>query len=323
MSNIDYILYDGNCYDGFGAAMVAWFALSKTNHHVVPMPVNYGKPPPSLQPGNNVYILGFSYPAKVLLEMALPQAKVVVLDHHATAEKDLSLEAFMKHFSIDETMLRVDREATKDGFMHVQNITIKFDMAKSGAMLAWDFFRPDEKPPKLIQYLQDRDLWKFEMVNSRAVSAWLQTKPMEFASWQWIMEKMEYDRQFLEEIFVAGNACLRLKEQQVDQMADNFRMMAFDLSCDPPKIVLDPARWSSATLWIAIANASVFFSEVGERLLELHLDTPFAAYYFDRADGKRQWGLHSRKDFDCSAIAKAFGGGGHKQAAGFTQDSPW
>lgn len=67
------------------------------------------------------------------------------------------------------------------------------------------------------------------------------------------------------------------------------------------------------------ANATVFFSEVGERLLEMHPQAPFSAYYMDRNDGKRQWGLRSRPDFDCSVIAKAMGGGGHKCAAGFVE----
>lgn len=33
--------------------------------------------------------------------------------------------------------------------------------------------------------------------------------------------------------------------------------------------------------------------------------------------GKFQYSLRSRGDFDVSAIAKKFGGGGHKNAAGF------
>jgi uncharacterized protein len=31
----------------------------------------------------------------------------------------------------------------------------------------------------------------------------------------------------------------------------------------------------------------------------------------------QQWGLGSMGDFDVSEIAKAYGGGGHKNAAGF------
>jgi uncharacterized protein len=38
-----------------------------------------------------------------------------------------------------------------------------FDMTKSGAMLSWEFFHPGKEPPKFIRYIQDRDLWKWEL----------------------------------------------------------------------------------------------------------------------------------------------------------------
>jgi len=53
---------------------------------------------------------------------------------------------------------------------------------------------------------------------------------------------------------------------------------------------------------------------------ELAKDRPFGTYYIDRHDGKRQWSLRSRDGgVDVSEIAKAHGGGGHKQAAGFEE----
>ena len=59
-------------------------------------------------------------------------------------------------------------------------------------------------------------------------------------------------------------------------------------------------------------------SEVANRLLELCPEAPFAAYYFDRGDRQRQWGLRSRQgsDVDVSIIAKQYNGGGHRHAAG-------
>ena len=54
------------------------------------------------------------------------------------------------------------------------------------------------------------------------------------------------------------------------------------------------------------------------------LGAQVAAGYFRRGDGKWQFSLRSTAPFDCSEIAKRFGGGGHPQAAGFTVDRlPW
>jgi nanoRNase/pAp phosphatase (c-di-AMP/oligoRNAs hydrolase) len=58
-------------------------------------------------------------------------------------------------------------------------------------------------------------------------------------------------------------------------------------------------------------------SEAANRLAE---GEPFAAAYFDRADA-RVFSLRSRGDV--SAIAKAYGGGGHRNAAGFQGPIGW
>ena len=68
---------------------------------------------------------------------------------------------------------------------------------------------------------------------------------------------------------------------------------------------------------VPVVNAPIFGSEVGEELLKRFPDAPFAALYFDRGDGIRQWSLRSREDFDVSEIARQYQNGGHRQAAGF------
>ena len=65
-----------------------------------------------------------------------------------------------------------------------------------------------------------------------------------------------------------------------------------------------------------ISNAPYFAaSEVAGELAE---GIDFAACYFEVENGKFQYSLRSRGNFDVSAIARQFGGGGHKNAAGFT-----
>jgi hypothetical protein len=114
---------------------------------------------------------------------------------------------------------------------------------------------------------------------------------------------------------------LRLTNQMVDAMCRNHRWVwisrsrvhFFETFAQRPGVEEEGAHF------VPVANATVFFSEVGERLLEMYPEAPFSAYYQDRQDGKRQWGLRSRPGFDCSEVAAAFGGGGHKQAAGFVE----
>lgn len=168
-----------------------------------------------------------------------------------------------------------------------------FDMEKSGAVLSWGAFHSDDPTP-LMLYIQDRDLWRWKLPHSKEVSAALWSYPRDFETWARFMHDVS-------PLADDGIAILRFKDQLVEQMCSQ-------------------ATWREiGGNKVPVVNASVAFSEVGEALCIKNPDAPFAAYYFDRADGKRQWGARSRNGFDVSAVAKALGGGGHAAAAGWTE----
>jgi hypothetical protein len=199
-------------------------------------------------------------------------------------------------------------------------------MERSGAMMAWQHFHPRTVPPLFMRYIQDRDLWRWALPHSREFSAALGSYPYDFDVWADLLFKVD-------ELIEEGKACLRLKRQQVEIMARRERMLVFEMGgygIRPRINVLRQGQDAPNEPWehvVPVANATVFFSEVGERLCELHPEAPFAAYWFEAEDGAQQWGLRSRGGFDVSIIAKAFGGGGHPAAAGFripaARVSPW
>ncbi|SRR6266496_286273 len=288
------VLFHANCPDGAAAAWAAWKVLGEAKY----IPVNYGQPIPEIPDGSEVYVLDFSYPAADLIELHARMERLVVLDHHASAQADLAAI----HFTLPSL--------------------IYFDMARSGAVLAWEYFHPDEPVPEILEYVQDRDLWEWKLPKSREVSAALQMRGWTNETFDKIhLVPLEIDKLKQE-----GELILKFKNAQVEIMAKNHRfaylntakrMIRFTEKLEPggdgepmvgPEIHIMP-----------VANATVFFSEVGEKLLEMFPAFQCAAYYFDRKEGQRQWGLRSREGFDCSLICKAFGGGGHKAAAGFVE----
>ncbi len=262
------ILYHANCYDGFGAAWAAWKALGDGAKYY---PIAYGDSPPPLINADQgkLYLLDFTFPRQTLLSLA-KEFDIVVLDHHKTAQGDLADLPFAR-----------------------------FDVDKSGAVLAWEHFHPGTPIPELVRYLQDRDLWQFRLPRSREIAAWLRSYPMDFRIWDGLVWDVIDDARYWQAAS-EGEAILRFQCEMVDVMCRNAWVTKI------------------GDHWVPVTNATIFFSEVGERLCELNPGMPFAAYYLDRADGKRQWGLRSRGGFDVSAVAKAFGGGGHTAAAGFT-----
>jgi oligoribonuclease NrnB/cAMP/cGMP phosphodiesterase (DHH superfamily) len=149
-------IYHGNCADGFGAAWVVRKALGEIDFH----PGKYQEPPPDVT-GKDVVMVDFSYKRPVLLEMAEKANSILILDHHKTAAEDL-----------------LDLPA---------NVTAKFDMGRSGAMLTWEHFFPGEAPPPLLLHIEDRDLWRFALQNTRQIQANVFSFPYDFQVWDTLM----------------------------------------------------------------------------------------------------------------------------------------
>ena len=211
-----------------------------------------------------VYILDFSYDPETLVEIS-KDCMVVVLDHHKTAQEKLT-PLIGKH----------------------DNLHIEFDMERSGALMAWEYFH-DEPVPDLIRHISDRDLWQFKLTGTSQVHKALVSYPMDFNLW---------DSLDIEQLKLEGATCERMYSSLVNNIV--------------------ASSWVSkiAGKKCAVVNTSIAWSEVGEALLEKHQNVEFAAS-FTVFNGQVMWSLRSRDEFDVSEVAKQFGGGGHKNAAGF------
>lgn len=282
-----FVLYHAHCPDGFGAALAAWM---KHTQRATYLPVSYGHPPPDLPPYTKVYILDFSY-SRAVLEALADNREVVVLDHHKSAQADL------------EGLPGIEQDTP--------NLRVHFDMEESGATLAWKFFHggtfdaaAERRCPLFFKYLRDRDLWRWALPYSREVSLALWSYGQDFELWAHWAAVMETE---------VGITPLAREGKGIVRYAD--------------KLIAEQAHravWRFLDgYFVPVVNTTTLFSEVGDFLCQEHVTAPFAAYYFDRNDGKRQWGLRSRSGFDCSLVATQFGGGGHRGAAGFVTDLGW
>ncbi len=261
-----YVLYHSPCQDGFGAAYAAW---KKFGDKAKYYGVSYGKPLPDMPKAKEVYILDFSYSKEILEQLANNCEKVVVLDHHKTAQKDLEGLSFAI-----------------------------FDMNRSGASMAWDYFHPKKKRPWFINYIEDRDLWKHKLPFTHEIASSLMSYPLDFKTWDKFNEKI---------LLTEGKAIFRYKNILTEDLARNTRVVKF-LEFDN----------------IPVCNASgSLVSDLGEFLSNVYPDAKFYAIYYDTKEGKRKWSLRSSDDKeDVSIIAKRFNGGGHRNASGFIESIP-
>ncbi len=256
------VLYHNDA-DGFGAAYACW---ERFTDKALFIPVQYNQPVPDLpETIKYLFIVDFSYDRATVQTLADKYGwdKIVILDHHKTAEYELAGLPF----------------AT-------------FNQSKSGAVLAWEHMFPFIPVPLILQYVQDRDLWKFEMPNSKEVNAYIATLPNNFDAWA------HFD---LQTAIACGSAIISFQEKQVRRAIKNVRFEQI------------------AGFTVPVVNVSDNISEVGNELCNEFPEALFSASYCDRADGTRSYSLRSNGEFDVSAIAKQFGGGGHRNAAGFAK----
>lgn len=295
----DIIIYHDNCADGFGAAWACWMKWRDKPEYV---PASYGQIPPNVL-GKHVLIVDFSYKRDVLISMAKAAASIIILDHHKTSRDDLAdwaVDDVAGDFWADDAPLKhVSRNDEYIG----QPIAALFDMNRSGARMAWDFCH-DGEPPMLIQLIEDRDLWRFTMDDTKPFSLWLRSEPFTFDRFELLSQQL-HDGRDCHEIMTEARAMQRFFDAKVDEIASFAKRRG--LAEHNPIVVNCPP---------------MFASEVGHALLDKHLDAPFSAMWFE-ANGKRMWSLRSRDDRqDVSEVAAIFGGGGHRNAAGFAEQVP-
>lgn len=301
---MDYIiLYHANCMDGLGAAWAAKAALPKLETPPVKdsihlLPVNYGEPFPDL-PGYDkafIYILDVSYPAPVLKDVAArPDVTgVQVIDHHPTADASLK-----------------DVRRVSFGF-HAAGLSAIIDESQSAAVLAWKHFHKDQPLPDILNYIQDRDLWNFDLPDSKEINAAIYAMAFNdgqdsaLNSLNWIAMYWHRER----ESFINSGMGIRMHQ----------RILLHDIAATAG---LQVAFHSGKSSFYASVNSSVLRSEVGDLVLKQKPNADFVdVWYDDRQKGIRRHSLRSRKgsSVDVSAIAVRLGGGGHKHAAGYSEN---
>jgi hypothetical protein len=277
---LPYVVYHSPCLDGFGAAYAVWRALGDSARYV---PLNYTDAVPGLRKGADVYMVDLSFRRPVMLDLAT-RHDLWVLDHHETAEKELA---------------GISDEAP--------NIRVTFDMARSGAMIAWEHFHAGD-PPQLLRHVQDRDLWRHALPGTKAITLALTTHPQDFAAWHGIVEAGEAGCRALA---AEGEALLRQQAIHVAALVAEARAARFPVGAgSEARLVVAPA-----------VNAPYFLSsEVGHALLERFPDAPFAAVYRDAGSGRRDWSLRSADGRQhVGDVARGCGGGGHRNASGFAE----
>jgi len=242
----------------------------------------------------SIECIGVNYNIPFPFNKITPQEAVIIVDY--SLQKDGEFDAL---FRLTDNIIWIDHhKSALERFAYLEDKLVGLrSVEKAGCELAWDYFYPDRKTPRVVELLGDYDTWKFKYGDD---SKYLQlgirlhnTKP---SSENWLV--------WLGDSFNPDNM---VKDGKlVDTFRNNYNKslmagLGFYTEFEGHRGIACNQGSTSSQL----------FDSINENTYDLMLPFSF--------DGN-QWTVSiysKRPDIDCSEIAKKYGGGGHKGAAGF------
>lgn len=263
-------------------------------------------PPQGLLGGYTVYLLDFCYAGSELETLAGevgPTGRIVVLDHHASNERTVA-DFAVRHPDLVEAV---------------------FDAERSGAQIAWDYARdvlnfdlPPRSETRVIDYVGDRDLWRFALPKSREINAafWAKKSFATLDTARTTLEHAQHSANWQDELAMYGSGVLQREDGIIAQIV---------AAAKTAYVTVRDAQSGELTEYtVRVVNSPVLPSEIGARLVQAESDQGAhfgAIWHYDHGADETRVSLRARRpDVDLSKIAGAIvgviGGGGHPAAAG-------
>lgn len=269
ITKFDVVIYHSPCSDGFGGAYVAW--LHNRDSLFIGLDPRDGFPrnKMSFLDNKRVIVIDIAFSTDVMIEMFNRSDFLIVLDHHETNKNVLQKLSFTK-----------------------------FDMNKSGCVLAWEYFYPELKTPLFLEYICLRDLWKHKD-NEDALyftTEFYSSAKFEFEDYNRFLDNPS----LIEETISKGKERHETFMETVKQISETASDGIFETY---------PAK---------ILNVGYpYVSDVGDYLSTKNPEC--AILFWKKSNDEYIYSLrsHSESGPNVAEIAKKFGGGGHIHAAGF------
>ncbi len=199
----------------------------------------------------------------------------------------------------------IDHHITRKGIFKILKEYI-WDTKRAGCVLSWQYFHPSKKIPKLLEYIECLDLWTFKLKNTREITLFIESLPRDFKLWNKVAFEIE-NKNKLSAYFEKGKLITDIVVKIIRTLALNSENAIFENKKS------------------VVVNSPIFGSELGNYLIK-KTKRPIAIIW-SLKNGEIRVQLRSSKSVDVSKIAQKYGGGGHKQAAGFSlktgEKNPW
>jgi len=258
-----------------------------------------------VQADQTVYLLDYAGPPGFAIKIAERVAKCIILDHHKTAAEHLTGPA----------------AASLPANLHVV-----FDMNRSGAILALDYFKPKGVSPEnldFFKYIEDGDLWSWKIPGSKEFYSAFTTLGLNL--------DVRSNPQIFDQLLAISPS--KLIEQGTVELARQNKLIAsaikrahvVDLGGKKGKA----AGWGQALavfvdgelVRIRSQLGNVLAAESGTRGLRPMAAVVYKEPGMDAEKSIVKVSLRSiGEEEDTTLISQAYNGGGHKNASAFLLD---
>lgn len=303
----DVVFYHNNCMDGVASAYAVHCSVPDDKKNDVEYvawqygPVSEETFRESIKPsivGKKVLYVDYLIPTEWLYKVCEVARDVRVIDHHLTTAQDLR---DWPHLS------------------SVDNFRSIVDLGHSACVLSWDAFNKDEMP-WFFRYVEDYDLWRFLLSDSKAVNLALNTHVAGVQSARSAEQSKahsafglfgvwtNYDNARINDMKVGGNSMLMFQGTMVAQLSKRY-------------FVVNHVTQRNHTVYLV--HSAILRNEIADELLCNYSECDIVGIYSVHIERERivcSLRSCSNTHVDCAAIAKSLGGGGHRSAAAFRVD---
>ncbi len=332
------IIHDTDA-DGKAAAWVIakWFGVEAANNILfIPQRAGENTIPSALTEYDAVYLVDRTYPWDTLKELSTKVASVTVLDHHKSALENYASQDDVNSDNSDAL------EFTPE-FLHFEfnNIYVLIDTTHSACMLAHlyalEHSACESMPvtaPWFINYIEDRDLWKFELPDSKEINAAMWLLGVEQGNMDVWFKCLEEDNlsiafDYLDNIKQIGKTVIKTQMKTIEKIAKgptvSYGLIREALWYTP---LVPPELHGKQHITVSLVCCPFdLISDLGNYMLNC-TDPNFARseviicynYMLDKELPYYTYSIRSKIPMDW--FAKAKGGGGHPLACGFKSSLP-
>lgn len=286
------IIYHDPCSDGFGAAVAAYdhfrWAERYSDIELHAHKADDDNWELDTLIGNYVLIVDLCPKPEQLVPIANVACALTIIDHHKSS-------SWIKNYL-----------PVKDGIPGLPPVL--WDDQHSASVLVWKALHPtlgDDDVPLLYQYIEDRDLWRWKLEYSEAVSAYLAHIEKSLGDWMDASSLWTKGSKYFNMVVEKGVLISDVKWKEMALILRNQTVVSFH------------------GFQVPAVNSPIHQSELGNVICK---DQPFGIVW-NFQGGSKPWRYSLRADGstnsqDVAAIAIQYGGGGHRNASGFSLEKP-